>query len=67
MISHVKSRKNMPELLGSILNIADPARQTNFQAQWRTFNYPKTIDDTLVNLLNTSSLTTFQRKTKRKI
>lgn len=57
----------MPELLGSILNIADPARQTNFQAQWRTFNYPKTIDDTLVNLLNTSSLTTFQRKTKRKI
>lgn len=42
------------------------ARQTNFKALWRTFNYPKTIDDTLVNSLNTYSLTTFQRKTKRK-
>lgn len=66
MISHEKKkkRKNMLELLGSYLNIADPARQTNFKALWRTFNYPKTIDDTLVNSLNTYSLATFQRKTK---
>lgn len=36
-----KSRKNMPELLGSNMNIEDPARQTNFKALWRSFNYPK--------------------------
>lgn len=60
----MKKKKNMLELLGSYLNIADTARQTNFKALWRTFNYPKTIDDTLVNSLNTYSLATFQRKTK---
>lgn len=59
MIAHEKGRKNTLELLGSNLNIADSARQTNFKALWKTFNYPKTIDDTLVNSLNTYSLATF--------